>query len=272
MSKFRFVFRYFLIMVESILLVLFIMLLILKFTVLDSNYVLDILDKTDYYHELYQDIHLEMSYYTGQSGFADDILKDTFTEDDVKNQVQQFITDFYQGKIYDIDVSLFQEKLNSKINQYLENKNFDIIHRDEIDRFVVEMSKIYKEKICIISNTGNIAHYFHIGINITNKVLVILMGIILILFIMNWFVLKKKNFDMVFYVTMFLLISFYIYITNRIHINHLLIYNQMLSDVIIYFIHQILRYMLIISFACFVIGVFLTLIYVSFLRKKRIKK
>ena len=166
---------------------------------------------------------------------------------------------------------MFQEKLNSKINQYLESKNFDIIHRDEIDRFVVEMSKIYQEKIGIINNSGNMAHYFHIGINITNTLLVILMGIIFVLFIMNWFVLKKKNFDMVFYVAMFLIISFYIYITNRIHINHLLIYNQMLSDVIIYFIHQILRYMLIISFGCFIIGVFLTLIYVSFLRKKRIK-
>ena len=57
----------------------FILLFLLKVTVLSPNYVIKKFEKNNYYTELNKDIKNEMSYYIGQSGFEEEILDNLYT-------------------------------------------------------------------------------------------------------------------------------------------------------------------------------------------------
>ena len=148
-KKLNLILNYLLIFVTSLILLSLIGLILTKVTVLRPNYIIKVMDKTNYYQLLFDDIKTEMSYYTNQSGFNDDILDDTFTLNEIKVSLKTYINNIYSGKKTVIDTSNFETKLNNKIDNYLESENFTIANRKELDDFVKEMAKIYEKKIIV---------------------------------------------------------------------------------------------------------------------------
>ena len=74
----------------TITLSVFILLLITKFTVFRKEYVLNVLEKDEYYLKLNDEIKEEMSLHLLSSGFADEILENIFSYDNVVNDTKAF--------------------------------------------------------------------------------------------------------------------------------------------------------------------------------------
>ena len=212
------------------------------------------MNKTNYYEKLYDDIKLEMSYYTNQSGFQDDILNDTFTKKEVKKDVITYINNIYKNKKTTIDTSKFKKRLNNKIDDFLEVENFTIVDHTEIDTFVNEMAKIYQNKIIINKHLESIAFKF---LNLTkyiNIIRPILLITFIALFIINIKFIRNKNLSVILYTNVFLILSTLIYIKSRVRINHIFIYNELISELAITIIHNLILTSIITMIIYFIIA------------------
>ena len=253
-KKLKIIFDYTFLFIESILLFLLTLLLVLNFTILKSDYVIKKMNKSNYYSILEESIKTEMLYYTGQSGFNDDILDGTFTTDEIKEESISYVKNLYNGKKTVIDTSKFEERLNKKIDDYLEVKNFEIINKEEINKFTTEMAKIYSKRIKIIDKLDNLAVKFNKIIDMSNKALIILTISLFIVFMIHMILLKKIKIGIVLYTTSLLIIVLNIYIRWRIDLYHLHIYNELLSNIIIDNIGSILKITILIAILYFVLA------------------
>lgn len=269
-NKLLVVLNYFFIFISSMTLFTLTLLLIFSFTILNSSYVIDKFDKMDYYNKLYKDIKLEMSYYTVQSGFNDDILNNTFAKDDIRDNVVLFLNNFYKGVKTEIDTEEFKTKLYKNIDDYLKTMNYKVSDTDKLDDFVNKMSDIYVYKIKIIDNSDTFSSLFYKILNIKNILQIILIFILLVTLIINKIVCNVKSLDIVFYINSLLLIVINIYIKNKLDINNLYIYNENLSKIFRIIINDILHYFIIIIIVYFILGVFISVLGIK-KKKKRIR-
>ena len=257
-NKLRIIIGYLYILITSIMLLTLSIIILVNNTILNESYITNKINKSNYTKELYKDIKKEMTYYTEQSGFKDTIIDETFTEEEINNNIQELIKNLYQGKSTNINTSLLEERLNKKITNYLEQENFTITNKEEIDKFVKEMSNIYINKT--ISYTNKLSTIIPKIKTISNTIIIILTAILLILITINKFIFPKVRTSITLFTNTFLLIAINLYIKNRIDINHLLIYNKSLSNIIINIINQILTQIIYLALIYFVLGLILDLI------------
>ena len=226
----------------------------IKATISKPNNIIKNMQKTNYYQELYNDIKTEMSYYTNQSGFEDDILDDTFTVDEIKEETNAYIKNIYYGKETKVDTSNFENKLNKKIDAYIESENFTITNRNEIDNFVKEMAKIYVSKIKINDYLTKIHSLIKKANRVLNILIIVLIPVLILLLLVNRIILKNKQNQVVLYTNSFLLIGIYAYIHKNIDIKHIFIYNKLLSKLLGYIINNFLTNLIYIAILCFVLA------------------
>ena len=120
--KLKKILGYTLLFFESILFFIIIFLLILRLTIFNVSFVNKKLVEKKYYDNLYKEIKTEMSYYTEQSGFKDDILDDIYTKDELKYDTNNFIRNLYNGTSIEISTKNLKRRLTDKINKYIAKK------------------------------------------------------------------------------------------------------------------------------------------------------
>ena len=259
-NKLLIILNYLFIFVEAIILLFITFLLMFNFTIFNCDYVINKFNKVNYYNKLYKNIKLEMSYYTSQSGFNDDILDNVFDEDDIKENVNLFLNNFYKGIKTDIDTKDFKDKLYKNIDNYLVSKNYKVSYKEELDGFVDKMADIYVYKIKIIDNSDSISSLFYKVLDIKNILQIILIFILLVILVINKILCRVKSLDIVLYINSLLLIIINIYIKNKIDINNIYIYDKYLSSVFKIMINDILNYLIIIIIVYFILGLFISML------------
>ena len=120
----------------TILIFLTIIVLILKITILNKKYLISKLEQTNYYHELYEDINNDFENYIMQSGFDNSITNDLFTEEDLKKVVNNNVDNFYKGKDFVVQTDNLKNKLESNINNYLDEIKITITDNESLDLFI----------------------------------------------------------------------------------------------------------------------------------------
>ena len=253
-NKIKIILNYLLLFILSLNLFLIIGLFITKYTIMRPNYIINRLNKMNYYAELEKDIKTEMSYYTNQSGFEDDILDDTFTIDELKKETITYIKNIYNGKETKIDSSTFEEKLNNKINAFLENENFKIDNRSEIDKFVTEMAKIYVKRIKVISYLEKLNKILPKLNKYMNKAITLSIISFVVLLTIKLIINKFKHLNTVLYTNSFLIISSIIYVKNKVSISNIFIYNKLFSKVVLSVVNNIINNLIIIAILLIIIA------------------
>ena len=112
---------------------------LIKFTILNENYLIKQLEKNNYYNNLYTSINEEMSYYIIQSGLEEEVLENIYTKEMVTNSVNNLIKNFYTGKKLTIDTTLLKENLNNNITNYLSKNNIVITDKNDGDNVVANI-------------------------------------------------------------------------------------------------------------------------------------
>ena len=259
-KKIKIILGYLILFIESILLCFILMFMIINKTILDKNYVIDKMEKTDFYNLLHKSIKTEMSYYTEQSGFEDDILDDTFTIEEIKTASNSFVDSIYDGTKIEIDSTNFQKRLNGKIDDYIEKSNFKIINEEEINKFVEKLSEIYTEKIQVNSVTNSIGSTIKTAIDKSNTILIVSVVSLIVLMIINMFLFKRTEWGVLFLFVSFIFITINIYINNVIDLKHLFVYNQVITNVVKLIIDEILCLIVKTSIISLVIGLILSVL------------
>lgn len=239
-DKTKAVIHYILLFLQSLLFLLITLLLLLKFTVFNVSYVKNVLSKNDYYDNLYHEILTEMSYYTNQSGFEDDILNNIITIGEVKFETNSFIEKVYTGKTRNIDTEALNKRLQNNIDAYISKSSFEYVDKKEIDDFIKAIDEVYSDEIKLMGYVEKIAPLFYKLITLSSKLLIIAIVLFVILSIINYLLYKFKNINIILLFTAFSLIFFSIYFKNNIDVKNIFIYSKLMSDIIKYIINNIM--------------------------------
>ena len=258
-SKTKLVIGYIILFFESLLFFLITLLLILKLTIFNESYINNKLVEKKYYDNLSKEIKTEMSYYTEQSGFKDDILDDIYTKNEIKYDSHGFLKNLYHGTTIEISTKNLKNRLTEKINKYIKDNDYDDIDQEEIDRFVDEMAKIYKDEVKLMGYTDKISKKIPKIVNIIDEVLLLSICIFIIVIITNRKVFRNKDYGTILYTCSFLFILTYIYIKNTIDIKNLYFYNELLSNTLKGIINNILSIMIIVSIFYVIVGIIMGL-------------
>lgn len=249
-----------------------IVLLTLKVTVLRPNYILDKLEKNNYYVELDKDIKNEMSYYIGQSGFEEEILDNLYTIDELKYIVECYINGFYNNGSLDVKKINVENKLRSNIDTYISNRVIEIGNQKDLDKFITEMGNIYENKITYSKMFNKYGWVLNKLNNYVNIVLILCIVFIVMLYIVLKYGLKKNVFAVSLLTTSIIIGLILYYVGSMMFIEDLYLFNKYSSIVIKDILLSMFRIFSAITIICFVIGTLLSIINTDYWLDKKVSK
>ena len=217
--------------IESILLFIATSIGVLRLTILDKNYILKKMNSLNFYSKQYEEIKKEMSYYTNQSGFEDDILDDIFTIKDVKKDVTKVIENTYQNRKTTIDTTKIRERFKTKIDQFIIDNNYQEVNEEELNNFILKMESIYSDENKFMNYVDKITVLPKLK-TITTEVSLISILVLIMLVVINKKIFHRKNYSVIFFTSSFLFLFANIYVYNHIDIKHLYLYNDIVAELI----------------------------------------
>lgn len=263
-SSVKIILKYLLLFIESMLVILIALIATFKFTLFNKDYVKNEFEKNNYYEKLAEEIKTEMSYYTNQSGFTDEVLDGIFTEEEVRYDFESFINSLYTGQEFTINTKDLENNLNKRINAELKNSNFKITNSEEIKKFVKQMATVYDNEIRLMNYIDSVKGILSKVVNMCDKVLFVLSMVLIICVLTSISAFRGKDLSVVSYTSSFLLLFFVLYVINSIDINHISIYSELVSSIIKALVKNVLNIIKIVS--CLLLGLGLI---IDILRKER---
>jgi len=270
--KVKLLFKYIIEFLMAIIISLLAITLILKFTILKEDYILNKLEKNNYYEDLFNDIKEEMSYYVTQTGFDNNILDNVITKEELKKEVNKVINALYNDKEVSIDTSVIKERLNTNINNFLKNTNKEA-DKESLNIFINQITDIYYKSLTFVENLNEYTSY----INIINLVLnILLIATIIILILLSLYIIfvsKEIPFDTPLITLGILMIITNFLIKSYIDIDNIMFYNNSISLIIKETIKDILSKINLTGIIGIILGIIISTAngYILFKRKENIK-
>lgn len=219
-----------LLIIESILLFLITGMFILKITVLNENYIIKKLNKTNYYETVYNETSDTMAYIARKSNIKERLINNTFTQEDIKRDVNKFIKNFYQGNKIEINTELLKENVNRNIETYEEEKNIKL--DDKIKKeFLNKITETYKNEIILMNNYEKESKTLSKYVSLNNILLLLFIVDLVVLLIINNKIFRKKEFHIILFSSSLSLLITFIY-TKLLNFKNIFIYNENVSKVI----------------------------------------
>lgn len=132
--------------------------MIAKTFLLSSNHWIKVAQESDYTKSLTNSINESIQDIGLGSGIKKDGLKNVITQDEVTKDFNQFLTNAFKGKTYDIDKKPLEESLRTAVTDYAkkENKPITEVNQSSVDQLVEKSVAIYNGKIHnkIVSTIG----------------------------------------------------------------------------------------------------------------------
>lgn len=275
---FKKIISYFFTFILIIMLLTTSVLLIAKSTVLDKEYVLSILDSTDYYNKTKQNIESAFGNYILQSGLEEDVIKDLYDDEKLKNDINSVIDSIYENKSLEIETGSIEEKLQERIDKVLEehNKKLDRDEERAIEKFIKAITDSYitevaysTDMVAKISNIFNNQIKLLVSIGLITSIASLIVVLLIMLIINKSKILHYLGIMLL--STGILIDLIPIVIKTNININTLLILNSSFSEMGINLINNILKSTLITGTIMTILGIIVVII-CSIFEKRKIEK
>ena len=239
---------------------------ILSQTILNEKFVLGLLEKNDYYAQVYSQILEAFKDNTVQSGLEESILDGIMTEEQVKNDTKSFLDYLYNGTELTIDTEGVKTRLQEKINEVIRenNKRVNSDEQTAINTYINTIGSIYENGITFmkkyVSQVQNaITKIQEMLQKVTIVVYVATIVIILIIFIIN----KREGFKYL-AVSSFsaggLCIALKIVENSTMRVQNILIFSKAFSVVLINAIESIMLSFVIASIVFCVLGLLFSIL------------
>ena len=160
---------------------------IISSTIMNKEYVIQKLEESNYYEQIYNQIESNFENYIYQSGLDENVIKDICTIEKVKQDTNIIISNIYDGTKEKVDPTEITDKLEENIEKSLEDVRLTSSAQKSIDEFVEKISEEYTNTITHTDYEEKINTYYEKIQNIIEKVqriaivVAIVLGIILII-------------------------------------------------------------------------------------------
>ena len=239
---------------------------ILSQTILNEKFVLGLLEKNDYYAQVYSQILETFKDNTIQSGLEESILDGIMTEEQVKNDAKSFLDYLYNGTELTIDTEGVKTRLQEKINEVIKenNKRVNSDEQAAINTYINTIGSIYENGITFMKKyvsqvQSAITKIQEMLQKVTIVVYVATIVIILIIFIIN----KREGFKYL-AVSSFaaagLCIALKIVENSTMRVQNILIFSKAFSVVLINAIESIMLSFVIASIVFCVLGLLFSIL------------
>lgn len=248
-------------------------------TVLNKDYILEVLENNNYYEKTYDNIKSSFSQYILQSGLDENVIDNLYTEEEIKEDVNIVISNIYANENQKLDTDKIKLNMESNINMYLENNNIKLNseQKKSIEKFVATIEKTYEDEISYssyLSKLGNKVYKINKIIDKTQKVLygsVIVLILILICINIREFSLAINYIGVTMLASGIVNIITKIYISSKININKIMLINEDISNVMINILNEIVNSIQSYGWIMFGIGLILVLL-TNLIKNKKIEE
>lgn len=177
----------------SFLLFITLSLTVVNQTILNVNYCISSMEKTDYYDMLSSGIESQLKYYSAASGFSEDVFDGTVDTKELTENVNGSVNALYTGNKVKINTSSLEKNLRNNFISYANNNNIVITNdiSTSIDELVSECITTY-EKYISVSILSYISPFIIKATNIVPKIIIGLLILIVILFAAILMINKRK--------------------------------------------------------------------------------
>ena len=245
------------------------LLIILKTSIFNKDYVFKVIRENDYYEKIVDDTKEEMENYMVSSGFPYSILDDIYTIDDVKEDIDYYINNMYNGEKTVIDKKIISEKLNNNINDYLKKNNVSVLNPEDITSFVDEIASIYDKEVTLYHTFDGMLNKVPKLERLVNKGIIIVGSVLVVIIILLMVVIKTISLGTCMFASSLILFFLRFVILEKIDIINILIVTEHFSDLIQIIMLDIRKLMLIASIILLILG--LMTILVSSIKNKSSK-
>ena len=251
---------------------------ILNSTILSKEYILNKLEESNYYNNIYTEVENNFENYIYQSGLDPIVLENIVSRDKIKEDTNIIISNIYDGNNKVIDLEVVRNNLSTNIDKSLEDRYLSEENKKAINKFIDIIINEYEDTIMNTSysskiNTG--ISSINNKINMINIIMIILVIIsILSLILLN--IKKKRRKLSIFGIPLLalglLLITIYLYIILNIDINNIVILNDAISIAVHYILNGIVVKFLINGSIFTILGILIIVIGNMLRYKKELRR
>lgn len=242
----------------------------IKLTILRPNYIINNLNKINYYDKVYNSINEEMQNYLIQSGLTNDVLTDIYTKEDIRSSLNNAIYAFYDNKEVSVDTSSIKTNLENNINNYLIKHNIIVTEKEGLDSFVNQMLEIYTNEIIISTKVNNFSTYLVKIVKLVDISIIVLGITTLLLLALGYFFYRKNVATVPLASAGELLVLGNYLLFNKIDVKNILFWSDNVSSVIKTVIMDMSSKIYFLGFTFIIAGIIVRIIY-HITRKNRVR-
>lgn len=229
-----------------------------KQTILNEQYVMDKIDSISYYEKITNSLKESFQNNIIQSGIEIEFAEKLIDEQKIKEDINGVIHAIYSGTNYTVSTDDLKNKLNTKINEVLSEKNASLSQSDEqsIKEFLDIISGTYTTEINIIADSHNTLNNVVDKVNSYLPTMVIVLVVLICILCVILFIINKnvKFLSITFLANALFFLFVYIFVHNNIVIDNITIFTDEFSSLLSSVINGFVGTFLFASIAYFVLG------------------
>lgn len=254
------------------------LLAIVKSTILDEKYMISKLEEANYYERMNGEIIEQFKNYTIQSGLSDEVLENLFTEDKLKQDINNVIDSIYTGKELEISTSEIRENLKENILAEVEKEGKTVDFEDEaMEEYLKAIESAYESQVSYSTSTINsIGSTFEKVISLAKTAQIIVIVVTIVIAVLIIILNIKQIFGLNYLAIssmatgLFVLIAKFL-LGQSTDLKNIMLINQATSHVIQLVIEDLLAKVTIAGVVLLIIGLIFSIIY-NLLNKKYFEK
>ncbi len=244
------------------------LLAIVKSTILDEKYMISKLEEANYYERMNGEIIEQFKNYTIQSGLSDEVLENLFTEDKLKQDINNVIDSIYTGKELEISTSEIRENLKENILTEVEKEGKTVDFEDEaMEEYLKAIESAYESQVSYSTSTINsIGSTFEKVISLAQTAQIIVIVVTIVIAVLIIILNIKQIFGLNYLAIssmasgLFILIAKFL-LGQSTDLKNIMLINQATSHVIQLVIEDLLAKVTIAGVVLLIIGLIFSIIY-----------
>ena len=129
---------------------------ILNSTILSKEYILNKLEESNYYNNIYTEVENNFENYIYQSGLDPIVLENIVSRDKIKEDTNIIISNIYDGSNKNIDLEVVRNNLSTNIDKSLEDRYLSEENKKAINKFIDIIINEYEDTIMNTSYSSKI--------------------------------------------------------------------------------------------------------------------
>ena len=161
-----------------------------KGMIMNKGYLLSVLDDTNYYSEVRDELVLDLKKSAGAAGFEPSIYDDFLQVEDVKKDAIAYINNSFKQKSVEINEEGFKEKLSAHLYQTIKKDNIVMDKEDKqrLDSYIQINANGYKRYVMF-----PFIQYIVMGVQMMDRILPFAITICIILLLLSLFFLWRMK-------------------------------------------------------------------------------